>query len=72
MSKTIKIIIELGQTFSIYNDDDNLISKVKCIEDDAYACKSCVFMNTTTCDSIECNGCLRPDGTDIHFEYIGL
>lgn len=70
---TKKIIIELGQTFSIYNYDNNLISKVKCIEDgDAYACTSCVFHKTDTCDSMECNGCLRPDDIDVHFEYVTL
>lgn len=68
---TKKIIIEVGQTFSIYNDD-NSISKVECIEDDAYACNSCVFHKTNTCDSMECNGTLRPDGLDVHFEYIEL
>lgn len=68
-----KIIIEVGQTFSIYDTDNNLISKVKCIEDvDAYACRRCVFHKTNTCDSMECNGTLRPDGTDVHFEYITL
>lgn len=67
---TKKIILEIGQTFSIYNDDNNLISKVECIEDDAYPCKSCVFHKTITCDSMECNGSIRPDGLDVHFEYI--
>lgn len=68
MSK--KIIIEVDQTFSIYDDDINLISKVKCVEDiDAYACQSCVFHKTFTCDNIGCNGNQRPDGLDVHFEY---
>lgn len=71
MSK--KIIIETGQTFSIYDDDNNLISKVECVEDvDAYACQSCVFHKTFTCDSIECNGVCRPDGLDVHFKYVEL
>ena len=68
-----KIIIEVGQIFSIYDDDNNLISKVKCVEDiDAYACRSCVFHNTDTHDTIECSGYIRPDGLDVHFEYITL
>lgn len=68
-----KIIIEVGQTFSIYDTDNNLISKVKCVEDvDAYACRSCVFHNTDTHDIVECNGCIRPDGIDVHFEYVKL
>lgn len=68
-----KIIIEVGQTFSIYDTDNNLISKVKCVEDvDAYACKSCIFYKTDICDSMECNGDFRPDGIDVHFEYIIL
>lgn len=68
-----KIIIEVEQTFSIYNDDNNLISKVKCIGDvDAYACRSCVFNKTDTCDNMECDGSIRPDGLDVHFEYITL
>ena len=68
-----KIIIEVGQTFSIYDTDNNSISKVKCVEDiDAYACKSCVFYKTFTCDRIECNGDIRPDGVDVHFKYIEL
>lgn len=70
---TKKIILEVGQTFSIYEYDNNLVSKVKCVEDiDAYACNSCVFRKTDTCDSMECNGDLRPDGIDVHFEYIKL
>ena len=71
-NKTRKIIIEAGQTFSIYNYDNDLISKVKCVEDGAYACKSCVFHKTYTCDNMECNGTFRPDGLDVHFEYITL
>ena len=69
-----KIIIEVGQTFSIYNYDNNLISKVKCVEDvnTLSACKSCVFHKTDTCDSMECNRTFRPDGIDVHFEYIVL
>ena len=69
---TKKIIIEVGQTFSMYDFDNNLISKIKCIEDDAYDCKSCVFYKNDTCNSMECNGCLRPDGIDVHFEYVTL
>lgn len=69
---TKKIIMEIGQTFSIDDDDNDLVSKVKCVEDKAHACKSCVFHKTDTCDSMECNGCLRPDGIDVHFEYIEL
>lgn len=68
---TKKIIIEVRQTFSICNDN-NLISKVECIEDEDYGCNNCVFHKTSTCDSMECNGCLRPDGLDVHFEYIIL
>lgn len=70
---TRKIIIEVGQTFSIHNDDNNLISKVKCVEDvEAYACRSCVFTKTYICDNMECDGFFRPDGLDVHFEYITL
>ena len=67
-----KIIIEVGQTFSIYHDDNNLISKVKCIEDNdnAYVCRSCIFHKTDTCDHVECDGFFRPDGLDVHFKYI--
>ena len=68
-----KIIIEVGQTFSICDTDNNLISKVKCVEDvEAYACKSCVFTKTDTCDNMECDGFFRPDGLGVHFEYITL
>lgn len=68
-----KIIIEVGQTFSIYDTDNNLISKVKCVEDgNDYACKNCIFHNTDADDCIECNGCIRPDGIDVHFEYVKL
>lgn len=71
---TKKIIIEVGQTFSISDYDNDLVSKVKCVEDEneTYPCKSCVFNKTDTCDSMECNGCLRPDDIDVHFEYVGL
>ena len=68
MSK--KIIIEVEQTFSVHDVDNNLISKVKCVEDgNAYACENCIFHKTDTCDNIECNGHIRPDGLDVHFEY---
>ena len=70
MSK--RIIIEIGQTFSIYDDNNNLISKVKCVKDvNSYGCKSCVF-ETSTCNSIECDRTFRPDGVDVHFEYVTL
>lgn len=68
-----KIIIEVGQTFSIYDDNNNLVSKVKCVEDvDAYACRSCIFYKTDTCDSMKCDRKFRPDGIDVHFKYITL
>ena len=70
---TKKIIIEVGQTFSIYSVDNNLISKVKCVENvDAYDCRSCVFNKTDTCDNMECDAFFRPDGIDVHFEYVEL
>lgn len=69
---TKKIIIEVGQTFSIYDSDNNVISKIKCIEDEAYGCYSCIFHKTDTCNNIECDGFFRPDGIDVHFKYIGL
>lgn len=67
-----KIIIEVEQTFSIYADDNNLISKVKCVEDGSHSCNNCVFDKSDTCDSMECDGFFRPDGVDVHFEYIKL
>ena len=69
-----KIILEIEQTFSIYDSDNNLISKVKCVEDsdNAYVCRNCVFHKTNICDNMECDGYIRPDGLDVHFEYITL
>ena len=67
-----KIIIEVGQTFLVYNTDNDLVSKVKCVKDVSYPCHSCIFNKTNTCDSMECNGVFRPDGIDVHFEYIEL
>ena len=67
-----KIILEVGQTFSIYDDDNNLISKVECVIDGSHACKSCIFYKTDTCNGVECIGCVRPDGLDVHFEYVKL
>lgn len=67
-----KIIIEVGQTFSIYNTNDNSISKVNCVEDGSYHCNGCIFHKTDTCNSMECDGFFRPDGIDVHFEYIGI
>lgn len=65
-----KIIIEVGQTFSIYDYDNYSISKVKCVADDKKPCDICVFDKTDTCDIMECLKPFRPDGLDVHFEYI--
>lgn len=68
-----KIIIEVGQTFSIYDNDNDLISKVKCIKDiNDNDCRYCIFNETIICDNMICNGHIRPDGLNIHFEYIRL
>lgn len=68
-----KIIIEVGQTFSIYDTDNILISKVKCVEDgNNYVCRNCVFHKTDTCDSMICNKTFRPDRENVHFEYVKL
>ena len=70
---TKRIIIEVEQIVSTYNDDNDLIQKVKCIKDiDTNACKSCVFHKTDTCANVECDKSFRPDGLDVHFEYIEL
>lgn len=68
-----KIIIGVGQTFSIYNTDNDLITRIKCVKDINYNdCRFCIFNETNTCDNMICNGCLRPDGINVHFEYIKL
>lgn len=68
-----KIIIEVEQTFSIYNDDNNLISKVKCVKDIHHNdCRLCIFEKTNTCDNMICNEWMRPDRENVHFEYVEL
>lgn len=68
---TKKIIIEVGQTFSIYDSDNGLISKVKCVEDTHdNDCKLCIFSRTNTCDNMICNDWMRPDNESVHFEYV--
>lgn len=68
-----KIIIEIGQTFSIHDSDNNLISKIKCVEDINHNdCRFCIFSRTNTCDNMICNELMRPDHTSVHFEYVEL
>lgn len=66
-----RIIIGVEQTFSMYNTDNDLITRIKCVKDIQYTnCNACIFNDTNTCDNMVCNGIIRPDGLNVHFEYI--
>lgn len=68
-----KIIIGVGETFSIYDSDNDLISRIKCVKDINHNdCRLCIFNKTDICDNMICNGFIRPDGIHVHFEYITL
>lgn len=65
-----QIIIEVGQIVSIYDCNKHLISKIKCVKDNKLSCHKCIFDKTTACNSIECFKMHRPDGLNVHFEYV--
>lgn len=68
-----RIIIDVEQTFSMYDTNNDLTVRIKCIKDIHYTnCHACIFNNTTICDNMVCNGIIRPDGINVHFEYVEL
>lgn len=66
-----KIIIGVEQTFSIYDTDNDLITRIKCVRDIHYNnCDTCIFNKSDTCNNMVCHKIIRPDGLSVHFEYI--